>query len=620
MIMQFYPHRFYIFLVVTFLSGAATAQTPVRLAAKDSALRGRLVTILKANDVDANQYDSIESEMRIGSSGFCNLQLEQGQYRFEIFDDTTRPALCVRSKLIDVKDSQPIIVPITTVSTSVQVRHAGKKLAIARIAVRSWAPTGEVRLELPHVRAVPLKTSADADLDIMVAAHLDDQIAVGWSTEKVSDSITVQPDPRTWRSRRFQPHPDNPKLASAFVQLTYPRNEIQFPLGRGVTLTSNVPTMQLNYILNSLSRRSLVSRTSLVQFDSSTPVLLGGRLTPSAYAKVMTRLPDQKHLIEGTVLNDAAGREIDLEKSSIHWTEWKTLRGRPVLPKNPLDEVERGIVANPEETMQFAAQWLWVEKRSATFKASPFKKFISNRYSLHAPGGWEGRANIYLTILENTNVAMRQATSRRGPNKTEVRWRLNTHNAKAQVGGWNSWMSMPFKGLRGSKSTDDNPWFMFHEMAHTFGYNHGSKMDQAMASSKAQKKIDRWKIPRDFETGLDSSRVALAGGQSASSDVAAATGTSAGSSIDSTSKRSNVEIIEAVFGTGQRWIDVTFMAAEAYSKGVPLPNSAAGLSVENPAVGKAKVLKIKYRINGEEKLATAASGPNRKVDLRKLLK
>jgi hypothetical protein len=98
---------------------------------------------------------------------------------------------------------------------------------------------------------------------------------------------------------------------------------------------------------------------------------------------------------------------------------------------------------------------------------------------------------------------LQRTTDRKGPRKTNIRWRLNTHNAKAQVGGKQSWMSMPLSGLYQADDPFGRPWFMVHEMLHTFGYGHGGPMTTQTNIGRQELGLTRWWIPRHLYNAKD---------------------------------------------------------------------------------------------------------------------
>ena len=566
---------------------------PVRIVTRDRALIGRPVTVLRKSD---SQFEVIESKAEISPSGVCDLSLEPGDYRFEVFDKSGFLIFCVRSPETSVGQT-PVTVPMNSVEMRLRAEKDGVPLKLSRLAVRSLGRTGEVNCDLPNLRVAKLRTSETTNLTVMFAGHEQTEAAVGWVRIQTAPDVTVRPT-SSWMNRTFRLHPENPPLEFGACKLQCPRNEFQLPIGDGIRLATNIPTMRMKYAMLSRQGTALVSRTALVDFNATEDVLLGGPLEPKAYAKVMKKLPKAKHLVAGTVLTDASGREIDLEESKIGWKTAVFLRGRPGLPSNPLDESELGVIANPLDTVEFHAMWRWKHDKNLIVRPEPFQRFSSRKFAFNAPAGWSGRANIYLAILESSSVAMRTATSRKGPRKTWVMWRLNTHNAKAQVGGRNPWMSMPFKGLRGAKSPEGTPWFLLHEMAHTFGYNHGKKMNAAIGASRRQRGFNRWEVPADeIVTPI----------QISEPQIASATA-------------GDIEILKAVFGRNSAWIDVTD-SVEAALRSDPsiVHNSAIGHGIADPASGKTKHLKITYRVNGQTKSISLTGGRDKQIDLRKVL-
>ena len=591
-----------------FVGGAAFAATSVRITTDDRrTLVGRTVIVLRKEG--DTKYTQVSADTRIDARGTCEFMLEPGAYRFEVFDESTLNLLCVRSDEVHVVD-RPVDVFLSTKQTTVKLADGETPLAITYVAVRSWAEKGELQRYFKNVDEIKLTTSSEGDVNLRIVGYIDDRVAVGWTKIKAGVEAIVDASASKWRRCEIEPHSGNPPLRKSIIHIGYPRGELFLPVNPKLTLLTNQPRVQLRYELTSKTGRSILSRNQMVDIEDGGRILLGGPLVPTAYAKIMTRLPKQKNLIHGAVLNDTAGREIHLTDSNIAWKSQVFIRGRPGVPANPLDENERGLIADPNETIAYRVSWQWTRQQSLDIRPTGFVKFRSKHYALFAPGGWSGRATNYLAILERTRTVLRENTGRKGPWKTVIFWRLNTHNAKAQVGGSNPWMSMPFQGLRSASKPIGSKTFMIHEMLHTFGYNHGTKMNVEEGRGRAALRRLQWRIPHelyeDDEPDYPIDRILKI------ADIPEDLQTFL---VDSEEPQMVIEITSARFGGGKKWVDVTNVVKEKFaSSSQMLTNSTRGLGVNVKGVKK-KRLEVHYRLNGEAKSISIPGGKNQNVNL-----
>jgi hypothetical protein len=137
--------------------------------------------------------------------------------------------------------------------------------------------------------------------------------------------------------------------------------------------------------------------------------------------------------------------------------------------------------------------WSWGGEQVHRGAPDAWEELKSEHFTLRAPPVWREKAEHYLAMLERSHASWRTHSGRNGPRLTSVGWRRNTHNAKAQVGGDTPWMSMPFKGLREAEGPYDFPWFLVHEMGHTFGYHHGAEMEAGEQAVHELNDRERWK-------------------------------------------------------------------------------------------------------------------------------
>lgn len=82
-----------------------------------------------------------------------------------------------------------------------------------------------------------------------------------------------------------------------------------------------------------------------------------------------------------------------------------------------------------------------------------------------------------------------------------------------------------------------------------------------------------------------------------------------------------IEIVNARFGTGRRWVDVTESIKSVLERDPPeFLNSARGLNASDPLSGYKKKTIITFRIDGQQKQITLPAGPNQRFNLADQLK
>ena len=162
-------------------------------------------------------------------------------------------------------------------------------------------------------------------------------------------------------------------------------------------------------------------------------------------------------------------------------------------PEGSLSDPWIKAFKHPAEMLDCEMSWSWGGPQQFHGPPEPWTELKSEHFTLQAPSLLKGKAENYLAQLERSFAGWRQVSGRKGPRLVSVGWRMNTHNAKAQVGGGTPWMSMPFRGLHEAETDHRYPWFMIHEMGHTFGYNHGTNMDAAVGTVERLNDRERWK-------------------------------------------------------------------------------------------------------------------------------
>lgn len=581
----------------------------VDASAFPSAMQSRVELKTLRWELSRRRFESVDTEWKFSSEGLLTTDLEPGGYQLELkLEGSDRPVFC-RSPRIAIK-SVPVEWTIEPQVLRVRFVHRDEPLGIRHLSVRSFDTRGEIIVhegsEKPFAELI---TTSDTRLDVTVMGEDTDTLALGHALIEPknakagpSDELlaTITAAGRHWYERPVLLSPDNPPIKLAWLTLVHPRGELVVPYREGVEVVTNRPLFHLSYRLESEAGQVLVSRRCFAAVGKIKRFVLGGKLHPSGFAKVLTRLPNTKELRNAGLLTDSEGIEINLQESKIDWKESFALRRTEPLPKNPLDELELGLLGDPLDTVQIKVAWNWPETHERELKPSPFVEFRSQNFKLNAPAAWRDRAEVYLTSLEHCRSVLKRTTGRAGPKQTSIRWRLNTHNAKAQVGGNNPWMSMPLAGLYDAVDPNGHPWFMVHEMLHTFGFNHGKTMSQHQSLGNAEMSLTRWEIPWKLYNAKDVS-------------VRSIPSTLAGQLNDAKYDRPSevklsvpqIVIVSARFGSNGKWVDAT-ESLRLILKNNPTEfvNSAQGLGVRDPRPGRAKKTEIEYMLEGVSKSVT----------------
>lgn len=431
-------------------------------------------------------------------NGECVLPLDAGFYRFEVLlaDPEANRIVVIRSDRIEVSTDHATGTLPRADKFAVRAWLDGTSLKLNQIAIRSIAPTGETRW---------MRTAAEKPSPELFAGGTEPpQVCLVGETSRASVAVWRRVAPEALanfhlRSTeenvvRFEIAPGSPPIKSARGWLIFPDGQMSFPVRPDHSVVVGRGHARLTYELISAGDRKLVVSNYDTPLAKQITLRLGGRLQASGWAAPIWQ-DNNRHYLQWQVgLIDGDGREVDRKRSKLAFESSISLSdGKPV-PKNPLSKDFLKALSHSPDLLLCRASWSWAEPEK--FAGAP-ERFIEQRsahFRLRAPKLWAGRAAIYLQQLEGTFAALQKVTGRAGPERINLQWRNNTHNAKAQVGGKDSWMSMPFEGLRQAVNPFRNPWFMTHEMAHTFGYHHGKEMDGRVNAADREIERRRWRF------------------------------------------------------------------------------------------------------------------------------
>jgi hypothetical protein len=225
----------------------------------------------------------------------------------------------------------------------------------------------------------------------------------------------------------------------------------------------------------------------------------GAELTPHAFATHLWEDTGKFHFTWRVGLVDSAGRNVDVyEKNS--GVKWSLARvdGKPV-PTGVVEEEQRRELGDLAQSLKATVEWNWGKPMTRTIAPQGFVEVRSAHFKLEAVPSWTWETRNYLSKMERYFEVERAATGRPGPASINIDWRMNTHNAKAIIGGAKGggqwlWMSLPFRGYEDNHDPFPEPWFVGHEMLHTFGYNHGDEMARMQRTVEANFADHKWRM------------------------------------------------------------------------------------------------------------------------------
>jgi hypothetical protein len=283
-----------------------------------------------------------------------------------------------------------------------------------------------------------------------------------------------------------------PRIASGVARFDFPDASVELPFRPGHRVVVGRREAFFSYTLKAEDGRELVVLPARLKLEPRTLVELGGALRPAPWAFPLWRDDGRFYSHWEPGLLDPGGREVNLTESKLGFSGTMRSRVGPPPKEGVLEDEQVKLWSQPEQHFVWDLRWTWGREERFTGPALGMQEMKSERFVVRVPPPWRQRGENYLEQLERTHAAYRATCGRNGPRWTTVGWRQNTHNAKAQVGGDTPWISIPFQGLREAMGPYQNPWFMTHEMGHTFGYHHGAEMDAAIAAAEAECERRRW--------------------------------------------------------------------------------------------------------------------------------
>ena len=448
-------------------------------------------------DAATGRLSKVDAEGKFSSGGSCELSLPPGPYRFEVLAAQAKEnrLIALRSEVVEVDERRKQVDLPAAEPGRVRVWMDGVALRMREGAVRSLGDTGVARwtAEGGSSEGGPAIYAAKGDgMQLALTGSSERLSAIVWKRVRAATTMELRLGSAGMTSVELTMAPGGPRIASGMARFDFPDASVELPFRAGHRVVTGRREAAFGYELKAEDGRLLVVAPAHLRLEPRTVVELGGALRPAPWAFALWQDDGRFYPHWEAGLVDAAGREVRLGQSKIGFSA--TMRGRDGKPPAPgvLTKEEVKLWAEPEQNFVWDMRWTWGREERFSGPALALREMKSEHFVVRVPPPWTQRGENYLEQLERTHAAYRATSGRKGPRWTTVGWRQNTHNAKAQVGGETPWMSMPFQGLREAVNPYQNPWFMTHEMGHTFGYNHGAEMDAAIARTEAECERRRW--------------------------------------------------------------------------------------------------------------------------------
>lgn len=457
----------------------------------------------------------VETKVNFAASGEAIVSLMAGMYSFEVMamrDDDT----------IVVVQSNSISVPRTTSATilvgpprQLVLTHKGQELPLSQVGVRSGVSVGEVRwhhkasADAPRIVLTPGKSVCINALGSADTLH----VAVWEKLTASSDDapIRVQP-PSSCYNCRFVLRDGFPAMRRVTAMLVFPDSRMEFPATETSRFVTNRRFLLVGYRAELDDGKCLefeplpwnVSREQRFEFG-------GPRLAPFAWAAYVWEEDGDKwwpHLVWRVDLFDPGGYRLNLrEKDCGVISTARRTDGMPI-PSGRVDGDERKRIGELGQSLRIKVDWTWNGNQSCELSPATFVPLRSEHFRIASVPAWQRQSWNYLSKLERYYRVLRAVTGRPGPASFKLDWRNNTHNAKAIVGGASGggkdiWCSLPFRGYEQNDDPFSEPWFLGHELLHTFGYHHGDEMSHLQKLAEFQFRRYRWYVVDNPRTAVE---------------------------------------------------------------------------------------------------------------------
>lgn len=460
-------------------------------------------------------YLPVDKQTHFTASGETEVELTPGLYCFEV--------MTVRGDAtIVVVQSRAISVPRTTSVTiqagkprEVVLSHRGQELLLSEVGVRSAIADGQVRWRrkesaaLPRIVLTPGKSTCVSAFGSADALH----VAVWGKVAASSDATPIRMElPSNSYNCRFTLRDGSPSMRNVTAVFEFPDSKMEIPVATTTRFVTNRRFFLMGYQVELDDGTSLpftprpwnVNREQCFEFG-------GAELTPCAWAEYVWEEDGGKwwpHLLCRVDLLDPGGHRLDVERRPGGFTWTARRRDGKSIPSGRVDEAERKQMGELSQALQFHIEWTWNGKHSCERSPTTFVPAHSQHFRIVAVPAWQWQTWNYLAKVERYYRVLRAVTGRPGPASFRLDWRNNTHNAKAIVagaegGGKDIWCSLPFRGYENNHDPFNEPWFLGHELLHTFGYHHGNEMTQLQKIAEFQFARYRWHVVDNPRTAVE---------------------------------------------------------------------------------------------------------------------
>ncbi|MEA2711050.1 MAG: hypothetical protein QOF78_3651 [Phycisphaerales bacterium] len=493
-------------ILLATLAGAVRAAEDKLVTVTVSCDRADLVKGLKLRVLtrDAMRGGLVQTgeEPTLDESGKAAVPLPLGIYVFEILHATHDGTLfSLQSASVDNSRTKAATIAVIE-PAPVTLKHDGRQMTIREVAVRSAAVRTEARWTRSSDAQTPrISVSRKSECMVNVHATLGPVHAAAWLRPDPSDGVAFSTR-QDWNICRFARREKSPAASDVTARIGFPDSKMEVTVTPEARLITNRRFFMVGYTVAQHDGPTMKFRPIGNNVTRSQRFEFGGDLTPHAWAGYVwedTGNGWRAHFDWRAGLVDSDGRNVDIyaKTSGVKWSLAR-LDGKPV-PKGVVEEPERRELGELTETLKATIDWQWDKPMTQTVAPEGFVELGSARVRIEIVPFWTWEAQNYLSKIERYHQVERAATGRPGPASINIDWRANTHNAKSIVGGAKGgghwlWMSLPFRGYEDNHDPFSEPWFVGHEMLHTFGYHHGDEMSRLQKLVEANFADHKWRM------------------------------------------------------------------------------------------------------------------------------
>lgn len=458
------------------------------------AVKGERLIAHRFAKPDDEYGTTVPLEARFGGDGSCEAKLEPGLYAFEALAVRDRRRIvALRSKPLRVQESTVVHLRSAGPAT-LTVRHESAALALQRVAIRSLSDWGEA--------AWTADGAAPEKIEALLSPHMTYRVSVRAKGERAALAVWDRRETAgswTWTTRHEALHeatfawrPDTPVRTSSEATFHFADGPFTIANPEKTVFYTNrrYAKMSYRYDLESNRRQGWHPRPYVL--EKKHRFMLGGPVRVFGWVGTINVSTDRLHqqFVWGSSTQDPNGHEFDPDFSTGPIGHGVRLANGDPIPPGLMSPENWKIYGDLDENLRVTVKCPILEKGEATVIPDHFGLLVSDHFRIWVPANWETQGRMYLEKLERVHAALRKATGWGGPGVVHVLWHMTPENAKGQIGGWDSWIDMPFGALGGTHLHDGLPEHMVHEMAHTFGFDHSPEMGRA--DWLAHQELGKW--------------------------------------------------------------------------------------------------------------------------------